>query len=223
MAEETIYSTAPEEIALKWVEKGAERLHVVDLDGAVQKKPAHRKIVEEIARSVPVPVQVGGGIRSFDTIRSYLESGVHAVILGTAALRDPDLLSKSCADYPGRIILGLDAKEGKLAIEGWTQQTDFGPAEMARRFEGRGLEAIIYTDIQKDGMGTGPNISATRILAEGVNIPVIASGGIANIEDVLNLLDLSKFGVIGMITGRALYEGTLDLEEAVALTKQRLE
>jgi phosphoribosylformimino-5-aminoimidazole carboxamide ribotide isomerase len=223
MSEETIYSNAPEEIALKWVEKGAERLHVVDLDGAVQKKPVHRKIVQKIADSVPVPIQVGGGIRTIDAIKSYLECGVHAVILGTAAFRDPDLLSRSCTDYPGRIILGLDAKEGKLAVEGWTQETELSPTDMARRFEREGLAAIIYTDILKDGMGTGPNIEATRMLAEGIDIPVIASGGIAKIEDVRNLISLSRFGVIGMITGRALYEGTLDLEKAIALTKEAAE
>ena len=128
MSEETVYSTAPEEVALKWVDQGAERLHVVDLDGAIQKKPVHRKIVEKIARSVSVPVEVGGGIRDADTIKSYLESGVHAVILGTAAFRDPDLLLRSCMDYPDRIILGLDAKEGKIAVEGWTQEAGMSPS-----------------------------------------------------------------------------------------------
>lgn len=220
MSEETVYSTAPEEIALKWFEKGAERLHVVDLDGAVQREPVHQKIVQKIARSVPVPVQVGGGIRTLDTVKSYLESGVHAVILGTAAFRDPHLLSRSCRDYPGRIILGLDAREGKVAVEGWTEETDSSPVEMAKRFERDGLAAIIYTDIHKDGMGTGPNIQATRLLAEGVKVPVIASGGIADIGHVRSVLGLSQSGVIGMITGRALYEGTLDLEEAIALAKE---
>jgi phosphoribosylformimino-5-aminoimidazole carboxamide ribotide isomerase len=219
MSEETVYSTAPEEIALKWIEQGAERLHVVDLDGAIQKKPVHRKLVEKIARSVNVPVQVGGGIRDKHTIKSYLESGVHAVILGTAAFRDPDLLLRSCMDYPGRIILGLDAKEGRIAVEGWTQEAEMTPTDMAKGFEGKGLAAIIYTDILKDGMGTGPNIRATRMLAEEVKVPVIASGGISDIKDIRDLLSLSPYGVIGMIAGRALYEGTLNLEEAIAMAR----
>jgi phosphoribosylformimino-5-aminoimidazole carboxamide ribotide isomerase len=222
MSEETVYSTKPEEIALQWFEKGAERLHVVDLDGAIHKNPVHRKTVQKIVDAVPVPVQVGGGIRNIETIRIYLDSGVHAVILGTAAFRDPDLLYQSCKEFPGRIILGLDAREGKIAVEGWTQATELSPIELGRRFESGGLEAIIYTDIQKDGMGTGPNIEAPRMLAEGVNVPVIASGGIADIEDVKKVLALSGYGVIGMITGRALYEGRLDLEEAIGFTKGEL-
>jgi phosphoribosylformimino-5-aminoimidazole carboxamide ribotide isomerase len=223
MSEETVYSTKPEEIALKWFEKGAERLHVVDLDGAIHKNPVHRKAVQKIVEAVPLPVQVGGGIRNIDTIRSYLDSGVHAVILGTAAFRNPDLLHQSCKEYPGRIILGLDAREGKIAVEGWTLGTELSPIEMGRRFEGEGLEAIIYTDIQKDGLGTGPNIEATRMLAEGVKVPVIASGGIANIEDVKKVLALSEYGVIGMITGRALYEGGLNLEEAIGFTRGEMQ
>ncbi len=220
MSEETVYSTNPEEIALKWFEKGAERLHIVDLDGAIHKNPVHRKAIQKIVESVHVPVQVGGGIRNIDTIRSYLDSGVHAGILGTAAFREPDLLYQACKEYPGRIVLGLDAREGKIAVEGWTQVTELSPIELANRFESEGLEAIIYTDIQKDGMGTGPNIEATRMLAKGINVPVIASGGIGNIEDVKRVLTLSEDGVIGMITGRALYEGKLDLEEAVRFTKE---
>lgn len=222
MSDETVYSTKPEEIALKWFEKGAERLHVVDLDGAIQKRPVHRETVQRIVKTVPIPVEVGGGIRSIDSIRGYLDSGVHSVILGTAAFSDPNLLYQSCKEYPGRIILGLDANKGKIAVEGWTQVTEISPIELGNRFGTEGLEAIIYTDIQKDGMGTGPNVEATRALARGVNIPVIASGGIADIEDVKKVLTLSEDGVIGMITGRALYEGGLDLEEAVRITKENL-
>ena len=221
MSEETVYSDVPEEIALKWFGKGAERIHVVDLDGAIQGKPVHRDTVKRIVDSVPVPVQLGGGIRSFDTIKGYLDAGVHAVILGTVAFKDPELLSRACGEYPGRIILGLDARKGKIALEGWTEETETSAIEMARRFEGIGLEAIIYTDIQRDGMGTGPSIESTRMLAESVDIPVIASGGISDIEDVRRVLSLSATGVIGMITGRALYEGTLDLEAAVRLTKEK--
>lgn len=218
MSEETVYSEVPEEIASKWVEEGAERLHVVDLDGAIQKRPVHLDKVLEIAKFVSVPVQVGGGIRSMDTIREYLDSGVHAVILGTVALKDPDLLYRSCREYPRRIILGLDTRNDKVSVEGWTQETGLGAAETAKAFEGIGLEAIIYTDIQKDGMGTGPSIEATKRLAEAVKVPIIASGGIRDTEDVKKVLSLSRFGVIGMITGRALYEGTLDLRAAIHLT-----
>lgn len=143
------------------------------------------------------------------------------MILGTVAFKDPELLSRACREYPGRIILGLDAREGKIALEGWTEETETSAIEMAHRFEGIGLEAIIYTDIQRDGMGTGPSIESTRMLAERVEIPVIASGGISDIEDVRRVLSLSATGIIGMITGRALYEGTLDLEAAVRLTKEK--
>ncbi|PKN30067.1 MAG: 1-(5-phosphoribosyl)-5-[(5-phosphoribosylamino)methylideneamino]imidazole-4-carboxamide isomerase [Deltaproteobacteria bacterium HGW-Deltaproteobacteria-21] len=223
MSEETVYSTKPEEIALKWFEKGAERLHVVDLDGAIRKTPVHREVVRHIVKAVPIPVEVGGGIRNIDTVRSYLDSGVHAVILGTAAFRDPDLLYQSCKEYPGRIILGLDANEGKIAVEGWTHATELTPIELGKRFANDGLEAIIYTDIQKDGMGTGPNIEATRMLAKGVNVPLIASGGIADVEDVKKVLTLSEDGVIGMITGRALYEGGLDLQEAIRIAKEKMQ
>jgi len=223
MSDETVYSTRPEEIALKWFEKGAERLHVVDLDGAIQKRPVHRETVLRIVKTVPIPVEVGGGIRSIHSVRSYLDSGVHSVILGTVAFSDPDLLYQSCKEYPGRIMLGLDANNGKIAVEGWTQVTAVSPIELGNRFGREGLEAVIYTDIQKDGMGTGPNIEATRALAKGLNIPVIASGGIADIEDVKKVLTLFEDGVIGMITGRALYEGGLDLEEALRIAKQKLQ
>ncbi len=215
MSEETVYSDVPEEIALKWFERGAERLHVVDLDGATQKKPVHRETIKRIVKSVPVPVQVGGGIRSLDTVKAYFDAGVHSVILGTVAFKDPHLLSLACREHPGRVILGLDARNGKIALEGWTQEVELSAVETARRFEGSDLGAIIYTDIQKDGMGTGPSIESTRMLAESVDIPVIASGGISDIEDVRKVLMLAGTGVIGMITGRALYEGTLDLEAAI--------
>lgn len=221
MSDETVYSDVPEEVALKWFRKGAERIHVVDLDGAIEGKPVHHSAVQKIVNAVPVPVQLGGGIRSYETVRNYLDAGVHAVILGTVAFKDPALVSRACREYPGRIILGLDARKGRVALEGWTQEVETTVSEMARQFEGIGLEALIYTDIQRDGMGTGPNIESTRTLAESVNIPVIASGGISDIEDVKKVLSLFGTGVIGMITGRALYEGTLELEEAVRLTKDQ--
>lgn len=223
MSEETVYSDAPEEIALKWYEEGAERLHVVDLDGAVLGKPVHRTLVQRIVDSVPVPVQLGGGIRSMDVIRAYLDSGVHAVILGTAAFKDSELLLRSCQEYPGRIILGLDAREGKIAVEGWAQETELSAIETAGHLENDGLAAIIYTDIEKDGMGSGPSIKATKMLAEAVKVPIITSGGIKDIEDVKKVLGLAAYGVMGMITGRALYEGTLDLGKAIREAKKRLQ
>lgn len=215
MSEETVYSDSPEDMAIRWCEKGARRLHVVDLDGAVEKRPVNAHVVKKLVQTVPVPVQLGGGIRTLETVESYLDQGVQWVILGTAAARHPDLLVQSCRKFPGRIILGIDAKMGRVAVEGWTQETEVSVTEMAKRFEENELAAIIYTDIHRDGMGTGPNLEATRQLAEAIRVPVIASGGISGIKDVVDVCALSRFGVMGFITGRAIYEGKLDLEEAI--------
>lgn len=215
MSDETVYSDAPEEMAVIWFEKGAERLHVVDLDGAIERKPVNLATVRKIVNSVPIPIQLGGGIRSLETLEAYLDQGVHAVILGTAAYKDPDLVNQSCSRYPSRIILGIDARGGRVAVEGWIQETELSASELAGRFAGNEIAAIVYTDIQRDGMGTGPNLEATKELAMAVRPPVIASGGISTIEDVKRVSVLSKYGVMGFITGRALYEGTLRLEEAI--------
>ena len=220
MSKETIYSDTPEEIAIKWFEMGAERLHLVDLDGAVKGRPINGDAIYKIARAISIPIQLGGGIRNSDTIEAYLDLGIHQVILGTVALKNPEFVHLACQKFPEGIILGIDAKMGMVAIEGWTEETDVTSVEMAKKYETAGISAIIYTDIQRDGMGSGPNVEATQELAKAVKIPVIASGGISNIDDVTNLLSLSKYGVTGMITGRALYEGSLDLKEAIKITKK---
>ena len=219
MSKETIYSDIPEEMAIKWHNEGAERLHLVDLDGAIEGKPINREIIKRIIEAVSIPIQLGGGIRDIKTIESYIDLGIEQVILGTAAYKDPEFLKKACDQFPGKIILGIDAKGGHIAIEGWTEETDISPSELAKKYEAFGISAIIYTDIQRDGMSTGPNIEATKDLARSINIPVIVSGGISGIEDIISILPLAKYGVTGMITGRALYEGSLNLAEAINILK----
>jgi phosphoribosylformimino-5-aminoimidazole carboxamide ribotide isomerase len=220
MAEETVFSAHPEEMALRWFQAGAERIHVVDLDGAVRGRPTNTEIIRRIAESVPIPVQLGGGIRDRDVLEAYLDMGIAQVILGTVAWKNPVFVRDVCAAFPGKIILGIDAKEGRVAVEGWTEETDLDSVQMARRFETAGIWAIIYTDISRDGMGTGPNVDATGRLARAVDIPVIASGGIGDVSDVRRVLPLEKDGVMGMITGRALYDGRLHLEEAIRMARK---
>lgn len=219
MSQETVYSNIPAEMAKKWFDEGAEKLHIVDLDGAVGGRPVNKDVVKDIVDSVPIPVQLGGGIRNIQTIDVYLDIGVNNVILGTAAYKDPDFMNEACLKYHDRIILGIDAKNGHVAVEGWVEETDITAENMAMKYEPLGISAIIYTDIQRDGMSTGPNLKATKKLAQAIEIPVIASGGISGIEDVINLQGIADFGVIGMITGKALYEGTLDLSEAIKKAK----
>jgi phosphoribosylformimino-5-aminoimidazole carboxamide ribotide isomerase len=221
MHKETVYSESPGEMAAKWVEKGAERLHLVDLDGAIQGRPINRKVIENTIQHVPIPTQLGGGIRDMETIEAYLDIGIHQVILGTVAYKNPDFVELACKTFPDRIILGIDARDNQVAVEGWTEETGLSALEMARRFESLGVSGIIYTDIYRDGMRTGPNIKATAELAKAVKIPVIASGGISSMDDIAEILTLAEYGVTGMITGRALYEKTLDLEEAIRLTKRK--
>lgn len=221
MGEETVFSSHPEEMALKWVRAGAERIHVVDLDGAVVGHPANADAVRRIVELVPIPVQVGGGIRHMKVLKRYLDMGVAQVILGTAAFKNPDLVAEACAAFPDRIVLGIDAREERVAIEGWTEETELSPAGMAKNFEAMGIAAVVYTDIYRDGMGTGPNVEATRNLARLLHVPVIASGGIAGISDVMKLLPLARDGVVGMITGRAIYDGRLDLQEAIRIAKEK--
>lgn len=220
MTKETVYSDFPEEMALRWFEEGAERLHIVDLDGAVGGVPVNGEAIAKITKSVPIPVELGGGIRSLKTVEAYLELGIRQVILGTSALKDPGFTAAACQRFPDRIILAIDARAGLVAVEGWTEQTPVTPLELAKRYEEAGICAIIYTDIQRDGMRTGPNVEATEALARSVRVPVIASGGISGLQDIKRLLPLAKWGVMGMITGKALYEGTLDLVEAVRVAKE---
>ncbi len=220
MDQETIYSENPIEMAKHWESKGAERLHVVDLNGAVTGKPFHRSLIEEMVRSLHIPVEIGGGIRDLATIEDYIHSGAEWVILGTAALRNRHLLTEACRQFPEKVILGIDAKGGKVAVEGWKEVASMEAIELAKQFEGIGLSAIIFTDIERDGMGTGLNFESTRNLSRATYIPVIASGGVSRIEDIEHLLELGKDGVIGVIVGRALYTGSIDLEEAIRLAKK---
>jgi phosphoribosylformimino-5-aminoimidazole carboxamide ribotide isomerase len=220
MSDETVYSEIPEEIAVRWHREGAERLHLVDLDGAVKGRPINSDVIKRIVGAIDVPIELGGGIRDMETILSYLDLGINQVILGTVAYRRPQFVKDACREFPNRIILGIDASKGCVAVEGWVEKTEISPVEMARGFESAGVSAIIYTDIQRDGMISGPNIEATREMAEATAIPVIASGGISGLADVERLLSLEQYGVMGMITGKALYEGALDLAEAIKAAKR---
>ena len=215
MEDETVFSDDPVAMAERWVEAGARRIHLVDLDGAVQGRPVNTDVIHRIVDAIPdIPVQVGGGIRDDDTIQAYLDSGVSFVIIGTTAVTAPHFVSDVCAEFPGHIIVGLDAKDGKVAIDGWSKLSHHDVIDMAQHFERDGVEAIIYTDISRDGMMDGVNIEATVKLAQSITIPVIASGGITNMDDVRALCEVEDEGVIGAISGRALYEGTLDLAAA---------
>ena len=217
MSTATIYSDEPAATARRWEREGAKLLHVVDLDGAFAKKPKNYDAVGAIVDAVNVPVQVGGGIRTLETVSAYLQLGVERVVLGTAAHKDPDLLLVACEKFPGKVVLGIDSRKGLVAVEGWSQTTGMESGELATKFGNLMLAAIVYTDISKDGMQTGPNIEATRELARVVSVPVIASGGVGNMAHIQALLPLEQDGVIGVIVGRALYSGSLDLKEAITL------
>lgn len=216
MSDETVFSNVPEEMAIRWHECGARRLHIVDLDGAVKGRPVNTEVIKRIVKAVPIPVELGGGIRGMAVLDAYIDLGLDYVILGTVACKDPEFVRRACRAYPGQIILGIDAKDGLVAVEAWTEATRQEPKDLARQFGDAGLSAIIYTDISRDGMRTGCNVAATRDLARSTHIPVIASGGISGLADVLEIVPLKKDGVMGMITGRALYDGSLDLSEAIS-------
>ncbi len=218
MEDFTVFSDDPVKVASRWVDEGARRLHVVDLDGAVTGSPVNIEVIHRIMESHPdLPIQVGGGIRDEETVEAYLETGARFVIIGTKAVNEPHFISDLCAEFPGRVIVGLDAKEGRVATEGWSKLSRHDVVDMARHFENDGVEAIIYTDIQRDGMLNGVNAEATARLAEAINIPVIASGGVSNIDDIRSLCEVSDSGIYGVILGRALYEGTLELKAAQAI------
>jgi phosphoribosylformimino-5-aminoimidazole carboxamide ribotide isomerase len=220
MSEETVYSDDPVQMAGTWYSKGAERIHLVDLDGAVEGKRVNGEVIRKIARSVPVPVELGGGIRNLASIEFYLEAGVEWVILGTVACKNPEMVEEACRRFPGHVMLAIDARAGRVAVEGWTEDTERSAIEVARPFDGQGIAAVIYTDIQRDGMSVGPNLQATGEMAKALKTPVIASGGISGLEDIRKVMTLSGQGVMGVITGRALYEGTLDLGEAIRMSKE---
>ena len=216
---ETIFSDDPSAMATKWEAEGAELLHVIDLDGAFRKSPQNIEAIKRILDSVHMSIQLGGGIRSMETISMFIDMGVSRVILGTEAIRNPRMVEQACQAFPGKIIVGIDARNGMVAIEGWTQTTEQRAIDVAKGFEDYGLAGIIFTDIHKDGMQTGPNIGETKQLAESVSIPIIASGGVSDINDIKALLPLERLGVEGIITGKALYSGTLNLKQAIEVAR----
>jgi len=215
MEDETVFSDDPLEVAQRWVDAGAKRLHMVDLNGAFAGKPVNAAAIHRIAEAFPdLPIQVGGGIRDEDTVQAYLDAGVRYVIIGTKAVSAPHFINDLCLEFPGHIIVGLDARDGKVAIDGWSKMSNHDVVEVAQRFERDGVEAIVYTDIGRDGMMKGVNVDATVSLASKITIPVIASGGVSSMDDVKALCEVQDEGIMGAIIGRALYEGTIDLEEA---------
>jgi phosphoribosylformimino-5-aminoimidazole carboxamide ribotide isomerase len=221
MEDDTVFSSDPVAVAARWVEAGARRLHLVDLDGAFAGKPKNREVIRAIAAAFPdLPIQVGGGIRDEATVEAYLDAGVKYVIIGTKAVTTPGFISDLCVSFPGHIIVGLDAKDGKVATEGWSKLSHHDVIDMAQHFERDGVEAIIYTDISRDGMMQGVNVEATVRLAQAVRIPVIASGGVTSMTDIERLCAVADEGVAGVVIGRALYEGTLDLTQAQAYVDQ---
>ncbi len=219
MEDATVFSEDPGAMARHWVDRGGKRLHLVDLNGAFAGKPVNEGAIKAIVDAVggEIPIQLGGGIRDLETIERYLDDGIDYVIIGTAAVKNPGFLHEACYAFPGQIMVGLDAKDGKVAVDGWSKLTGHDVIDLAQKFEGYGVEAVVYTDIGRDGMLSGVNIEA---LARALTIPVIASGGITNLDDVHKLCAVESEGIMGAITGRAIYEGTLDFAAAQALADE---
>ncbi len=221
MEDDTVFSDSPLEMATRWVEAGCRRLHLVDLNGAFAGEPVNGRAIRAIAGSYPdLPIQVGGGIRDEATIEAYLEAGVSYCIIGTQAVKEPAFVARACKAFPGHVIVGLDAVSGMVAINGWAEVTDQEVTELARRFQDDGVSAIVYTDIGRDGMLSGPNVEATTALANAIATPVIASGGITHIGDIESLCKADTTNIMGAITGRAIYEGTLDFTEGQRLADE---
>ncbi|MDB5887150.1 MAG: 1-(5-phosphoribosyl)-5-[(5-phosphoribosylamino)methylideneamino]imidazole-4-carboxamide isomerase [Rhodocyclales bacterium] len=218
MQDATVFSEDPRAMARYWIDQGARRLHLVDLNGAIAGKPKNEAVIKAIIEEVgdEIPVQLGGGIRDLDTIERYLDDGISYIIIGTAAVKNPGFLHDACSAFSGHIIVGLDAKEGKVAVDGWSKMTGHDVIDLAKKYEDYGVEGVIYTDIGRDGMLNGVNIEATVKLAQALRIPVIASGGITNLLDIDALCAVEEEGIMGAITGRAIYEGTLDFRAAQA-------
>jgi len=218
MDDETVFADDPMDMAQRWVDAGARRLHLVDLNGAFAGRPVNASVIRRIAEAFPdVPIQVGGGIRDEDTVQLYLDAGVQYVIIGTKAVRAPHFVNDLCLEFPGHIIVGLDARDGKVAIDGWSKLSNHDVIDLAQHFQRDGVEAIVYTDISRDGMMEGVNVEATARLAGEISIPVIASGGISSLDDIKALLAVADEGIMGAIIGRALYQGRIDLAEAQKL------
>ncbi|OGP11333.1 MAG: 1-(5-phosphoribosyl)-5-[(5-phosphoribosylamino)methylideneamino]imidazole-4-carboxamide isomerase [Deltaproteobacteria bacterium GWA2_47_9] len=219
MDQETVYSTNPVEVAKKWQSMGAEFLHLVDLDGAFAGEPKNSVAIEAIADAITIPFQVGGGIRDIEAINLYLAMGASRIILGTTALEKTWFVRDVCEQHHGQILVGIDARDGKVAIKGWEELTNKAAIELAKELEDAGVAGIIYTDISRDGMLKGPNIEGIKALAQSVKIPIIASGGVSNIEDIKRLKELESIGVVGVITGKAIYTGGLNLTEAIKVAR----
>ncbi|WP_372865611.1 1-(5-phosphoribosyl)-5-[(5-phosphoribosylamino)methylideneamino]imidazole-4-carboxamide isomerase [Spongiibacter sp.] len=215
MGDATVYGSDPVEMAARWVEQGARRLHLVDLNGAFDGKPVNGDAVMAIAKAYPeLPIQIGGGIRSLATIEQYLDAGVNYVIIGTKAVKEPAFVTEACKAFPGAVIVGLDAKNGLVATDGWAEVSNIQATELAKRYEQDGVSSIVYTDIARDGMMQGVNVEATVAMARASGLKVIASGGVTNMDDIRALKAVADAGILGAITGRAIYEGELDLAEA---------
>lgn len=226
MQSATVFSDQPGQMATKWKELGAQRLHVVDLNGAFAGKPKNEAAIKQIVAAMQtedgenIPIQLGGGIRDLETIERYLDDGITWIVIGTAAVKSPGFLHEACDAFPGHIIVALDAKDGKVATDGWSKLTGHDVIDLAKRFQDYGVEAVLYTDIGRDGMLSGVNIDATVKLAKELTIPVIASGGLHNLDDVKKLQAVEDEGIMGVIAGRSIYEGTLDFKKALALTAE---
>ena len=219
MEDTTVFSNNPTEMASKWFAEGARRLHLVDLNGAFEGKPINADCVNEITKSFPnLPVQIGGGIRDLQTANAYIEAGISYLIIGTMAVTNPDFVEKLCVEFPDKIIVGLDANNGLVATDGWAKQTDIDVVELSKKYEQYGVNSIVYTDIARDGMMQGVNVEATANLAKKTSIPIIASGGITNLDDIAALLKNAHYGIMGAITGRAIYEGQLDFNDAQTMS-----
>lgn len=221
MDETTVFSDDPVAMAGKWVAQGCGRLHLVDLDGAFEGEPINADVIEEISASFPgLEIQIGGGIRSIETVEAYLEAGVSYVIIGTMAVKRPEFVTQLCSEFPGNVIIGLDARNGKVATHGWAEESEHEASDLARRFEDQGVAAIVYTDISRDGMMEGVNVETTRALAKSIDVPVIASGGVTDMDCIVQLNEVKDSGIEGVIIGRALYERTISLVEAQAYIDQ---
>jgi phosphoribosylformimino-5-aminoimidazole carboxamide ribotide isomerase len=224
MQSATVFSDQPGQMGTRWKELGAQRLHVVDLNGAFAGKPKNEAAIKDIVAAMrtedgdDIPIQLGGGIRDLETIERYLDDGITWIVIGTAAVKSPGFLHEACDAFPGHIIVALDAKDGKVATDGWSKLTGHDVIDLAKRFQDYGVEAVLYTDIGRDGMLSGVNIEATVKLAKELTIPVIASGGLSNLDDIKKLQAVEDEGIMGVIAGRSIYEGTLDFKQALALT-----